>query len=60
MIFYGGEFRVGGFSDYVSVRCVNQFIRRHLGFIHCGVFVLFAEASQLALLTLFEACIMQS
>ena len=29
-------------------------------FIHCGVFVLFVEASQLALLTLFEACITQS
>jgi len=32
MMFYGGEFRIGDHSDYVSVRCVNQFIRRHLVF----------------------------
>ena len=32
MIFYGSEFRIGDHSDYVSVRCANQFIRKHLLF----------------------------
>ena len=60
MIFYGGEFRIGGYGDYFSVRCVNQIYSEAFRVLFIAVFsCFFVEASRTALLALFEACIMQ-